>query len=161
MQIYGDVGSEIKSIAEGIARRGAICAVLLGVVIGIASLALIEFNAWLTILDIVLGVILAVTGIQQARIKAITLYAYGEMVQRIVSLEEKAQETRKKPVDKKKKEPANRKSPENAQEEAEIPEPKMLAKAPWTCPFCEHKNPAGTGYCEKCGCEYGLEILDS
>lgn len=146
MKIYDDVGGEIKAIAETIVIMDSIPWALVGVASVIIPIVM-ELDGGAAFLIAMVGIVAAVFGVMRARMKAIELYAYGELVARTVSLEEKVTGEKKGKAKKAVEQSKN-------QQMHEKTSGRSTPRSEWVCQFCEHKNKMESTYCEACGCEY-------
>lgn len=155
--LFDDVGQELKLIAEAKARMNMIAYALLGIVFlcaGIAAFA--EDSPWIGFAGVVAAGLSCVYGYHKAHAEVIVLYAYGELVHRVTSLEESVVE--KNSISKRKKRSVNVTTEEYDQESVTAsPVAKKSKDGAWSCPFCDHKNPAGADWCESCGFQVEIE----
>lgn len=155
--LFDDVGQELKLIAEAKARMIMIAYALLGIVFlfaGIAAFA--DDSPWIGFTGVLAAGLSCVYGYHKAHIEVITLYAYGELVHRVTSLEESL--VGKKSISKRKIKRSKAETEDNDKEStSESPVAKKLKDGTWSCPFCDHKNPAGADWCESCGFQIEIE----
>ncbi|MBQ7857228.1 MAG: hypothetical protein IJ351_01160 [Oscillospiraceae bacterium] len=162
-QLFKNVGTYIKSFA-----RTAYWVIWgLHIVLGIVFLLLGFFEAADSGKDIfgLLGILIsgAIIGFGYilTRLSGMLLYAYGEMAERLISIDKKLSEITPQPADKKLSEttsrPADKKLSETTSRPApnrSVPTPpsnKPTRTTPWKCQNCEHTNPASARWCESCG----------
>ena len=138
-QLFKNVGTYIKSFA-----RSAYWVIWgLHIVLGIVFLLLGCFEAADSGKDIfgLLGILIsgAIIGFGYilTRLSGMLLYAYGEMAERLISIDKKLSETTSRPA-------PNRSVPTP-------PSNKPTRTTPWKCQNCEHTNPASARWCESCG----------
>ena len=147
--LFDDVGQELKEIAEATARRITVTYALLGIALLAAGFYL--SNEMGEPICVAIGAIAAVWaflhGYNKAHLEVIQLYAYGELVHCVTSLENKL--VGKKPAPHKKKVAVAR--------EDGTPLMKKNKNGSWQCPYCDHHNPAGADWCEGCGVEATFE----
>ena len=138
--MYKDVGKELKRCAEIIVVLLTVPSIL----VGIAVLAVLADND-LMILGLIAAAVVIGIGYFFARLLAMGLYAFGELVDRVCAMEERSRE--KKPDNEKTKTDEKTKPSE---ESIPVVERK---NGTWQCLYCDHKNPSKLKYCEKCGFE--------
>lgn len=155
--LFDDVGQELKLIAEAKARMIMIAYALLGIVFlcaGIAAFA--EDSPWIGFAGVVAAGLSCVYGYHKAHVEVILLYAYGELVHRVTSLEENL--LGKNSISKRKTKRVKVAIEGEDQESASTPPVAKKSKnGTWNCPFCDHKNPAGADWCESCGFQVEIE----
>ena len=143
--LFDNVGKNLKQLATvlaGIIKGIFYVLGFIHVVLGIVCLASgfedgVLF-AW-ALGAMVVAAIWFVVGHYLSRLIVMGLYGYGEIVERIVSIEQKVAGDVKSPAPK------------------PTPNPKPNVKpatTPWVCPFCDQLNSAGTIQCKKCNAEY-------
>lgn len=145
--LFDNVGKEIKEIAEVIARRIMIRYFLIALIVAIGGIAGGVEGDWpiVAIMSVIIAIIIAVYGYNKSCLEVMLLYAQGELVDRIISIDNKLGKKGKNghiPVPVKEKPDVNGKG---------IPQTNREKDGSWTCLFCDHKNPAGADWCEECG----------
>ncbi len=150
--LFDNVGKELKIIAEITAKYIIFLHVLIGLPLIIIGCALFAED-----IPIVVGIVLLLAGVgiilygfSSARLQIIKLYAYGELVEKVVSIEGKLvgkngsarnDGEKKKVIKKVVPAPKTEKNPDGS----------------WQCIFCDHTNPAGADWCEDCGVQANFE----
>ena len=147
--LFDNVGKEIKEIAEVIARRIMIRYFLIAVIVALGGIAIGAEGDYplVIIISIVIAAMIAVYGYNKSLLDVMLLYAQGELVDRIISIDNKLSKRGKATpvsVPVKEKPELN----ENA-----VLKVKREKNGGWVCLFCDHKNPAGADWCEECGCQ--------
>lgn len=149
--LFDNVGKDLKKIAEIIAQIIMILHVLIGLVLIIVACVLFadEATIALGIACLLVGAGIVVWGYILSRLLVIVLYAYGELVEKVTSIEEKlvGKKVPGKPDTKIFK----------VKKLEETPKTKKESDGSWQCIFCEHTNPAGADWCEDCGVQANFE----
>ena len=138
--LFENVGGEMKAYAEAIARS-------IQIKYGLAAVASVVvcfgLDARLGLIALLPAVILFWHGYQQSKLTAMQLYAYGELVERVASIDHKLGGNKQAGQVKPKTVSVSKKS--------EVPISARKSDGSWVCPFCDHHNPAGADWCEDCG----------
>jgi len=143
--LFDDVGQELKEIAAATARRITVMYALLAIAVLAGGFMLSEEMGAMMwgVLGIIAAICVFVHGYNKAHLEVIQLYAYGELVHRVTSLEAKL--VGKKATTKKAKSFVSAKEG--------TPLAKRSKDGSWQCAYCDHRNPAGADWCEECGVE--------
>ena len=135
--LFKNVGKDIKDVAEAEANSILAKYVLIGIVIVLCGFALIAEGYAIGCVGFIIALVVIIYGYRVSRLAVMFLYAYGEIADRLISLDTKTANNRKLP-----------KSP------TEVPvTPKKKDRQDWECQFCGHKNSAGAMFCESCNIE--------
>ena len=150
--LFDNVGKELKKMAETIAKLIRILHVLIGLVLIVVGCALFgeDIPIAVGIAFLLVGIGVIGWGDTLARLIVIALYAYGELVEKVVSIEGILVGKNESDENKSEKKKVNKKV---------VPAPKT-GKNPdgsWQCIFCDHTNPAGADWCEDCGVQANFE----
>ena len=137
-ELFVNVGKDIKSVAKTIANWILGFHVVLACVF--ASVACIMLSEDISIgwVGFLIALLLIISGYALSRMTVMFMYAYGEITDRLISIDSKMNCSSRTPnADK-------TKSDENP-----------VAKAPtqptaWKCSLCGHTNPADARFCEEC-----------
>ncbi len=147
--LFDNVGQDIKYEAERIAIRLMIPWLLGAVLSVIAGFWLGDENdeGIFALVGIVAGVLLAITGVTQAKLKVMVLYGFGVIVERLDHLKgEYFTGTLAK----------NKKAFKDIQSADGL----VITRNPdgtWICPFCDHKNPVNIRNCQNPECGFCRE----
>lgn len=147
-KLFDNVGKDLKKLAEGMAALILIVFCIIGLLVMIGGGILAYEYDIPVIIAIILGAIFFGIGYIVSKLSAIRLYAFGELVERVCSLEEKVVGTSKETNKKNGKNNADATITEKRTKKA------SLAHVAWVCPFCDHMNPPGAPSCQECGAEY-------
>lgn len=107
---------------------------------------------------IIAGIIVIIWVYSSARLQYLLLYGYGELIDKVSDLEARSQGGKK--GGRRPQRPAESHTEPNAEPEPEPdcsdegqPKTKRRPDGSWKCMFCDHMNPSGKDYCQKCGAE--------
>lgn len=153
--LFENVGKELKEIAQFNYKWAKAPYILGGIALTAAGIGVASTNSemgWCALVGIVIAIFLFLYGSIKARQQVILLYAYGELVEKVTSLDEKIAPKGGGKKTKKKKDEDN-----GGQEAIDIPCTRKNSDGTWQCIFCDHKNPAGADWCEECGMEASFE----
>ena len=142
-ELFNNVGSDIKTIAKVIANWILALHILLGIVIIICGCALLSEELAIGWVGFLIGFGIFGFGYIMSRLAVMLLYAYGEMTDRLISIDSKLSNSSKP----KRNEQIKVKVEKN-------PEADTVHRASsWECPFCGHQNPNDAKFCKSCGTE--------
>ena len=142
-ELFNNVGSDIKTIAKVIANWIFALHILLGIVIIICGCALLSEELAIGWVGFLIGFGIFGFGYIMSRLAVMLLYAYGEMTDRLISIDSKLSNSSKP----KRNEQIKVKVEKN-------PEADTVHRASsWECPFCGHQNPNDAKFCKSCGTE--------
>lgn len=145
--LFENVGKDLKSIANTIYLSTMIGYVLVSLGLFVGGCILLSSEGAIGWLGVLFSIGLVVSGHFKAKLAVIELYAYGELVDRVISIESIV--SKKSKSDSSKSGGMGRKvTPVRA--EYETPATKREADGSWTCLFCDHVNRPGTNCCEEC-----------
>ena len=153
--MYERVGEEIKRrVRFLVIRRTLLTAVL--VIAAVAAVG--SNNEDMVAPAIIAGIIVIIWVYSSARLQYLLLYGYGELIDNVSDLEARSQGGKK--GGRKPQRPAESHTEPNAEPEPEPdcsdegqPKTKRRPDGSWKCMFCDHTNPSGKDYCQKCGAE--------
>lgn len=153
--MYERVGEEIKRrVRFLVIRRTLLTAVL--VIAAVAAVG--SNNGDLVAPAIIAGIIVIIWVYSSARLQYLLLYGYGELIDKVSDLEARSQGGKK--GGRKPQRPAESHTEPNAEPEPEPdcsdegqPKTKRRPDGSRKCMFCDHMNPSGKDYCQKCGAE--------
>ena len=103
---------------------------------------------------IIAGIIVIIWVYSSARLQYLLLYGYGELIDKVSDLEARSQGGKK--GGRKPQQPAESHTepePESDCSDEGQPKTKRRPDGSWKCMFCDHMNPSGKDYCQKCGAE--------
>lgn len=103
---------------------------------------------------IIAGIIVIIWVYSNARLQYLLLYGYGELIDKVSDLEARSQGGKK--GGRKPQQPAESHTepePESDCSDEGQPKTKRRPDGSWKCMFCDHTNPSGKDYCQKCGAE--------
>lgn len=162
--MYKDVGKEIKEIAKSYVWGKAIRYALVGLAISIAVLVMGGMETgYEFILALIAPGIGGIIGYSAGRREALLFYAYGEVVDRIISLERKLSGSCDRQVKQPKKAVVNpvgnlvieEEIPSNQAHKDDyegMPKAVRMKDGSWQCLWCDdYINPANAKSCKKCG----------
>ena len=142
-ELFNNVGSDIKTIAKVIANWIFALHILLGIVIIICGCTLLSEGLAIGWVGFLIGFGVFGFGYIISRLAVMLLYAYGEMTDRLISIDSKLSNSSKP----KRNEQIKVKVEKN-------PEADTVHRASsWECPFCGHQNPNDAKFCKSCGTE--------
>lgn len=147
--LFDNVGRELKIIAETIARLIIVGFALIALLILIVAIAVsVELDTgWYAFIGIVIAIMIVVYGYNKAHLQVIKLYAYGELVERVTSIDSKISGKHGNNT-------ATRVRPELRDVNHEgAPVAQKKKNGSWVCAYCDHENDANAKYCVKCGVE--------
>ena len=144
--LFENAGKEIKTIAKAIATRILVMYALAAVGVAVAGCYLLSEQSVFGLLLIVAAIAVIAYGYSKSRTEVLLLYAYGEITDRLISIE------------------SNINGKHNPNPKRHIPNPKPpiptpsveeshIHTGPWECPFCGNRNGKESNYCESCGME--------
>ncbi len=140
-ELFDNVGKELKSFATVIAN------IILGTFIVLGGIVLIigfSIGDAAGFIGLLIAICLFVFGYVYSRLKVMLLYAYGEIADRLISIDTKMPECVKHNKPEKMPVKTVEKKSEN----------KGLRKeSGWECSFCGSQNPADAKFCKTCGIE--------
>ena len=142
-ELFSNVGSDIKTIAKVIANWILALHILLGIVIIICGCALLSEELAIGWVGFLIGFGIFGFGYIMSRLAVMLLYAYGEMTDRLISIDSKMSNSSKSAKTDKVNVKVEKKHENNA--------PRRTS--PWECPFCGHQNPIDARFCKSCGTE--------
>lgn len=141
-ELFENAGKDIKTIAKAIATRIFVMYILVAVGVFVAGCYLLSEQSVFGLVLLVAAITVAAYGYAKSRTEVLLLYAYGEMTDRLISIDSKINGNYRA-------KPKLQKSP--------IPgdEPKACTQrtGPWECPFCGTMNTKESKYCESCHVE--------
>ncbi len=147
MELFDNVGKSIKEVAKQAANRILATYILLGIgciALGVACILEIGSAGFLFFIP---APILWYIGNALATEKVMHLYAYGEIVDRLISIESKLSDNQTTST--RSSEPVLTSAPPEA---PTFSTPSTATKSSdWECVFCGHHNPANACYCGSCG----------
>ena len=156
--MFQDVGKEIKNIAEGYVWGKTLRYGFLGFAVPLAVLLVVGADGIAGFVSVIAAVIFAVIGYSTGRRDALMFYAWGEVVDRVISLERKLSgecERQTAVVKKVKVAPDGtiHRPPENdaSVKECAAPTATRFSSGVWRCAYCEHFNKAEAASCAECG----------
>lgn len=149
--LFENAGKDLKTISKAIYLETMIRYILislaaLGLFICIGIMA--DSEGFAVCIGMLLAGGIAVSGHFKAKLAVIELYAYGELVDRVISIEESV--SRKTGGSGK---AAEKEKPKVTPVPVKFDTPvtKRNADGSWVCPFCDHRNRPGADWCEECG----------
>ena len=146
--LFDNVGRDMKEYATGLYTTSMRGYGLTALVVGIASLALLGEMPMFGILGVIIAVAVVVVGHYKAKLSVMKLYAYGELVDRVMHIENNLYGSK-----------SNNRKPVSPMPHNESPVKPVLVDLPitdrnpdgtWTCMFCDYKNPVDAKACKKC-----------
>lgn len=142
-ELFNNVGSDIKTIAKVIANWILVLHILLGIVIIICGCALLSEELAIGWVGFLIGLGIFGFGYIMSRLAVMLLYAYGEMTDRLISIDSKMSNSYKS------------KKPEQIKVKVEqaSENTRVCRTSPWECPFCGNQNPNDARFCKSCGTE--------
>lgn len=135
--LFENVGKDIKSFAQSVAAWIYGMHILLGIVIFFLGCA--SQQPVFIIITCALAIGIIVFGRLTSKALVILLYAYGEMAERLISIDCKLSDSKQ----------ATKKVPIKKVDDTTSPK----RTAPWRCAFCDFENPADVKYCRSCNRE--------
>lgn len=147
--MYERVGEEIKRrVRFLVIRRTLLTAVL--VIAAVAAVG--SNNEDMVAPAIIAGIIVIIWVYSSARLQYLLLYGYGELIDKVSDLEARSQGGKK--GGRKPQRPAeSHTEPKPDCSDEGQPKTKRRPDGSWKCMFCDHMNPSGKDYCQKCGAE--------
>ena len=142
-ELFVNVGRDIKAVARSIANWILALYVLVGFVLVACGVALLCERMWYGVIGIFLAVGVVGFGYTKSKLEVMRLYAYGEIADRIISIDQTLSQKQGKP------QPGSVKVNPQKKEEGKKP----ARKTAWECSFCGHGNPPDARFCESCGTE--------
>lgn len=139
-ELFNNVGSDIKTIAKAIANWILGLHILLGIVIIICGCAFLSQGFVIGWVGFLIAFGLFGFGYILSRLSVMLLYAYGEITDRLISIDSKMPNSSKPD-----------KTNDKAEDKSKNDPPRRTG--PWECQFCGHQNPADTRFCKSCGIE--------
>lgn len=162
--IYKDVGKEIKDIAEGYVWSKAFQYGFIGLIAVVAIIGMFAGSVGPAIAPgLIAGFVAGFVGYRVRRRQALMVYAWGELVDRVISLERKLSgDCERKTVKVKKAkispdgqiihhdEPVENEATDDEVMDGE-PVATRFSDGRWKCAYCECINAAGVKACTNCG----------
>lgn len=149
--LFQNAGQDLKTISKGIYFRTIIGYVVVALALFVCGCIYLDSGETFGWLGLILGVAAVIYGHFVAKLAVIKLYAFGELVDRVISIEGSISRKTGKGVNKEK--PKVMPVPVKI----DTPATKRDADGSWACPFCDHINPPGADWCEECGVEAKFE----
>ena len=152
MALFKNAGKELKTIAELIAIVMIIVYMLVALAVGVAGIwyAVEEGMSGVAVLSIIAAIIIAMVGWIKSRLKVIELYAYGELVEKVVSIDKRMGGTGAS-------NPNDDRDNKEPNDNDIISAVKRNLDGTWHCMFCNYKNPAEAKWCKKCSNQVKIE----
>lgn len=142
-ELFSNVGKDIKNIARTTASWTLAWYVFIGLIIVVCGCVLLAEGltlGWVSFL-IALGII--AYGYSKSRLEVMRLFAYGEIADRLISLDSKISGNP----------PTTKGNGIFVKPEKKAEYESLRRTSPWECQFCGHQNPAETRFCKSCGTE--------
>lgn len=142
-ELFNNVGSDIKTIAKVIANWILVLHILLGSVIIICGCVLLSEELAIGWVGFLIGFGIFGFGYIISKLTVILLYAYGEMTDRLISIDSKMSNFSK-----------SKKTEQIKIKVEQTPETTRIHRtSPWECPFCGNQNANDARFCKSCGTE--------
>lgn len=148
--LFENVGRDLKTLSNGIYMYTMVGYGLAAFAVCAGSCALLNEYTTIGILGLLVGIGIAVIGHFKAKLSVIKLYAYGELVDRVIAIDGYMSGTGKS-------EGKGKRKVTPVSVKVDTPATKRDSDGSWTCVFCDHKNRAGADWCENCGVEAVFE----
>lgn len=148
--MYKNVGKELKGWAKFLVILLTIPYVIIGV-ISIAYFSSEDQGG----LGVLVAIMIVIVGYFLARMGAILLYAFGEIVDRVSSIENRVCGNVETHSTKKKE--AKQNNIKSVEKNVELPAVERNSDGTWKCVFCGHNNLSGAAWCEECGIQANFE----
>ena len=136
-QLFENVGKDIKTFAKTVSGVILFLHSLLGIVfvaVGCMIAAMDSGLGFFVFVGFLIAIAIVAWGYILSRLAVMLMYAYGEMTDRLISIDGKLTEKPKRPIPVK-------------------PTPGPRRSTPWQCQFCDHQNPPEARWCQSCGTE--------
>ena len=140
--MFSEVGKELKTWAKIVTIVLTIPAVILAIAVYVVLTMMFDMGH----IGFLIGAFLVFLGYFFARLVCIGLYAFGELVDKVTSMEAYVCGKSK----------GNKKG-RQSDEEIVNPTVKRNGDASWDCPFCEYHNKASAQWCEGCHIKVDFE----
>ena len=145
--LFNNVGKYIKNFAKVLSYWILGINIILGAAFIICGCALGANGTDIGWIGVPIGIGTFVLGYLLSKLAVMFLYAYGEMTDRLISIDTKMGKTHA--GNNNGSVPTPNKAPVN-----KVPVNKVPRRTtPWDCPFCGHQNPTDARYCQSCGLE--------
>lgn len=142
-ELFNNVGHDIKTIAKVIANWILALHILFGIVIIICGCVLLSDRLAIGWVGFLIGFGIFGCGYFTSRLSVMILYAYGEITDRLISIDSKTPNSSKP-----------KKTEQIKVKVEQAPESTRVRKtSPWECPFCGNQNPSDVSFCKSCGTE--------
>ena len=138
--MFENVGKEIKRLAE----KYVISAMVPFVIIAIAVFAVLAYMGY-ALVGLLAAVIIVLVKYSSVKREVILLYGYGELIDRVQSIEEHIVPSKGNNQKVIKKVPVKI--------DIDVPKTKRNANGTWNCVFCEEENEADAKWCKNCNIE--------
>lgn len=142
-ELFKNVGKELKNYATSLFYWILIPYILFGIGIAVGGGILLADGTDFGAVGFLFGPGLIVFGYIKAKLAVMEKYAYGEIADRLISIDEKLSSGRK----------ASKSDGIPVKVEKKQEEPIPRRTAPWECPFCGSENAKDSRYCKSCGTE--------
>lgn len=142
-ELFNNIGGDIKTIAKVIANWILGLFILLGIIFIICGCVLLSAGFGVGWVGFLIAIGLFAYGYAYSRFKVMELYAYGEITDRLISIDTKMPNNFKP----NKPDKINVKAEKKSENEA------PHRTSPWECPFCGQQNPIDVKFCKSCGTE--------
>ena len=142
-ELFKNVGKDLKSFSTALFYWLFVPYLLFGIGIIVCGCIFLADGAGYGAIGFLFGPGLITFGYTKAKLLVMEKYAYGEITERLISIDEKFSSGRKTlraegvpvKVEKKREEPIPHRT------------------APWECPFCGVENAKDSRFCKSCGTE--------
>lgn len=140
-ELFKNVGTSIKAVAKTVANCIFLIAILCAALLVLEGCTMLDAGLSLGWIRLLTAAAVVGLGYALSRLAVMLLYAYGEITERVMSIDAKLSPAKQE-----------KKAKTAEAQEAEQPVQKKRSGA-WKCPFCEHLNSADAHWCASCGRE--------
>lgn len=142
-ELFDNVGRNIKTIAKAVANWILGLHILIGVAIIICGCAVLAEGYSIGWVGFLIAFGIFAFGYILSRLIVMLLYAYGEITDRLISIDIKMPNNRK----------STRTDGITVKPEKKSDNNTPHRTSPWECQFCGHLNPLDARFCKSCGTE--------
>jgi len=142
-ELFDNVGKYIKGLAKTIFYWILTPYILFGIAAIICGIALMDAGSGIGAIGLLIGFAIFAVGYGVAKLKVAEMYAYGEMADRLISIDSKLSPNRK----------SHKSNPVPVKIEEETDDQTPHRTTSWECPFCGCENLQDSRFCKSCGTE--------
>ena len=149
--LFDNVGKYLKDLAKGVYTRIFTLYILIGAAIAICGIVLVSNGMGWGILGLFIAAAVIGYGNSAAKLTVAKLYAYGEIADRLITIDSKLSSYSSTASTASSAE--NKKAKVKSEKTQEPIDHTPRRTAPWVCHFCGCTNPSDARFCNSCSTE--------